>query len=94
MHPGPPSEPGGTAGAEARPRYLYSISETAAAEAKPRCEYLISKPHGHSSRSPVRLLLHIKSHHFDISKFRFNTPVFNPIPCVGPKQLCALEGTS
>ena len=40
MHPGSPSHP----------------SWTATAEAKPRCVYSILKPHGQSSRSPVRLL--------------------------------------
>ena len=32
-------------------------SQTAPAKAKPRCVYSILKPHGQSSRSPVRLLL-------------------------------------
>ena len=41
MHPGSPSDPSGTA----------------AAEAKPRCVYSILKPHGQSSRYQVRLLL-------------------------------------
>ena len=41
MHPGSPSHPSGTA----------------AAEAKPRCVYSILKPHGQSSRSPVRTML-------------------------------------
>ena len=41
MHPGSPSDPSGTA----------------AAEAKPRCVYSILKPHGQSSRCQVRLLL-------------------------------------
>ena len=40
MHPGSPSDPSGTA----------------AAEAKPRCVYSILKPHGQSSRCQVRLL--------------------------------------
>ena len=41
MHAGSPSDPSGTA----------------AAEAKPRCVYSILKPHGQSSRCQVRLLL-------------------------------------
>ena len=41
MHPGSPSDSSQTAAAEAKPRYIYSIL----------------KPHGQSSRSPVRLLL-------------------------------------
>ena len=52
LHPGSPSHP----------------SQTAAAEEKLRCVYLILKPHGHSSRSPVRPLLHIRFHHFDTLK--------------------------
>ena len=40
MHPGSPSDPSGTA----------------AAEAKPRCVYSISKPNGQSFRCQVRLL--------------------------------------
>ena len=59
-------------------------SQTAAAEAKLRHIYSISKPHGHSFKSPVRLLsceakpsyVHtfLKKHH---------------LLRVGPKQLCA-----
>ena len=41
MHPGSPSDPSGTAAAEAKPRYVYSIL----------------KPHGQSFRRQVRLLL-------------------------------------
>ena len=41
MHPGSPSDPSGTAATEAKPRYVYSIL----------------KPHGHSFRRQVRLLL-------------------------------------
>ena len=39
MHPGSPSDPSGTAAAKAKPRYVHSIL----------------KPHGQSSRSPVRI---------------------------------------
>ena len=58
MHPGSSSDPSGTAAAEAKPRYVYSIkttwsefqmpSQNAPAEAKPRCLYSFLKPHGQS----------------------------------------------
>ena len=68
MNLGSPSDPSQTAATEAKPRYVYSIL----------------KPHGQSSKSPIRSLSHeakpsyvytiLKKHH---------------LPRVCPKQLCA-----
>ena len=68
MNPGSPSDPSGTAAAEAKLRYVYSILKPHGqslrrqvrlllSEARPSCIYSILKPHGQSFRSPVRPLL-------------------------------------
>ena len=67
-HPGSPSDPNGTAAAEAKPRCVYSILKPhdqsfkcqvrlLPSEAKLSYVYSILKPHGQSSNNQVRLLL-------------------------------------
>ena len=91
-HPGSPSDPSGTAAAEAKPRYVYSIL----------------KPHGQSSRYQTRMLsLEVKpSFVKSILGQSFQKPCQTAamwgevelhicnfkkyhLPRVGPKQLCA-----
>ena len=69
MHPGSPSDPSGTAATKAKPRQVYSIL----------------KPHGQSSKSPIRLLP-CKAK----LSYVYTTLNKHHLPRVGPKQMRAL----